>query len=436
MKPNERQELESLMASDPLLQGLADQEMIKQKKERKKSYQERARIRSVDERAALNEFFASNPELNALNPGLGQIDAPKEQEPHFSQAKNILQPIIQPARLEVYKASDLKKMDLKPPECAIDGLLPAGLAILAAPPKTGKSWLCIDIACAVATGESFWGYRTQQGTVLYLDLESKQYRVKDRFEKMRIDPPEALSIAHDANRIDTGLIEQLKEWIDHADKPRLIIIDTFGRIKGSGKRGENSYDADTRILGPLQKLATDRGLAVLLVTHLRKAGAVSADDPFERITGSNGQFGVADTAWMISGKRSGEEKQFLITSRDFGSGEHTIVFNKELFRWQMLGDSSQLTEQRKIDEYRGNLLAITIRTIIKERGGSFSMRAGELITEMANRHGDTQGITSVGMRKKLRVISPFMLKYDGIVYHEPSSASRRYEFALRDNSFI
>ncbi len=49
----------------------------------------------------------------------------------------------------------------------VDGLLPQGLAILASPPKYGKSWLALDLCISVALGEPFFGLKTEPCDTLY-----------------------------------------------------------------------------------------------------------------------------------------------------------------------------------------------------------------------------------------------------------------------------
>ena len=57
--------------------------------------------------------------------------------------------------LKIISAADLQQATLEPPAFVVDTLLPCGLCVLAAPPKTGKSWLCLALADAVAKGEPF-----------------------------------------------------------------------------------------------------------------------------------------------------------------------------------------------------------------------------------------------------------------------------------------
>ena len=115
--------------------------------------------------------------------------------------------------LAVVTSADLNgKMYARPP-FIVDGFLCAGLTLLAAPPKTGKSFLALDLACCVAEGKPFWGFSTVQGDVLYCDLEGTEWRTQERFpavgRKSKQDCPASLSLAYKAAPVDAGLIGQL-----------------------------------------------------------------------------------------------------------------------------------------------------------------------------------------------------------------------------------
>jgi hypothetical protein len=69
----------------------------------------------------------------------------------------------------------------------IEDLVPGGLAILAAKPKLGKSWLMLDTAVAVAQGGEVLGKTTAKGDVLYSALEDSLRRLKDRMKKVAPD---------------------------------------------------------------------------------------------------------------------------------------------------------------------------------------------------------------------------------------------------------
>lgn len=248
-------------------------------------------------------------------------DAPKEIRP-----------------LVTYKASDLYGVRLDRPPVIINGMVPAGLTILAGAPKRGKSWLALKMAVSVAAGEPFFGQQTEKGDVLYLDLESRQYRVQDRLSKIIAGrAPELLQISHESDRLGAGLAEQLEMWCMTVSHPVLIIIDTLGRVKGGSRRGENAYEGDTRILGDLQKFAMAHKLAIVCVHHLRKSSAMD-DDYFERISGSMGLTGACDSVMVLAGKRGEPESILNISGRDFEQTELTIGFDGG--RWSLLSTDS------------------------------------------------------------------------------------------------
>ena len=55
---------------------------------------------------------------------------------------------------QTFTATDLMALELPNPRPAVQGLIPEGLTLLAGKPKTGKSWLALQIALAVAADET------------------------------------------------------------------------------------------------------------------------------------------------------------------------------------------------------------------------------------------------------------------------------------------
>lgn len=250
-------------------------------------------------------------------------------------------------KLQVYHAADLYGKTVERPPVIVQGMIPAGLTVLAGAPKRGKSWLALMLALCVAAGEPFLGAETTQGDVLYMDLESRQYRVKDRLGKLIPGrAPESLYITHESDRLEAGLVEQLGMWCEDVEHPVLIIIDTMGRVKGGSRRGENAYEGDTRILGDLQRFALQRNLAIVCVHHLKKDPGGNVDY-FERVSGSMGITGACDSVVVLQGKRGDENSTLSISSRDFESSELIIGFKDG--RWSLRSTNSE--EWRAQEEY-------------------------------------------------------------------------------------
>ena len=243
--------------------------------------------------------------------------------------------------IETYQAQSLEGAEINKPSMVVDNLLPAGLTVLAGAPKLGKSWLALQLCCCVANQELFLGRQTIQGGVLYLDLEGSKARLQDRLSQLDYGFPEYLSVAHKAPRTDGGeLVKALMEWYERCNAyPRLIVIDTVARIKGTGQRGKNAYEADSDIFGALQSFALENQLAIVCITHLKKNDRFSGseDDWLERISGSMGLSGVADNIWALFRKR-GENTAYLRTSaRDIDAGDMVLKFNNGL--WEFVSNN-------------------------------------------------------------------------------------------------
>lgn len=239
--------------------------------------------------------------------------------------------------LDTYTADSLKDKEIYRPTMTVEGLLPVGLTTLAGSPKLGKSWLALNLCCCVAKQEPFLGRQTYEGSVLYLDLEGSPFRTQERLTQLGMGFPEFLKIAHEAPRLDEGLLDALEEWVCYCSAiPRLIVIDTVTKIRGRAKRGVNAYDLDSGMFAPLQKFALDNELSIVVITHLKKEFFGTSDDWLERITGSMGLSGVSDNVWGLFRKR-GENKAYLRTSaRDVNAGDFVISFDNG--KWLFLSD--------------------------------------------------------------------------------------------------
>lgn len=341
--------------------------------------------------------------------------------------------------LAVVTAAELNSKEYTRPPFIVDGFLCAGLTMLAAPAKTGKSYLALELACRIAEGTPFWGFSTTQGDVLYCDLEGSKSRTQERLpvvgRKSKLDCPEALTMAYKCARIDDGLIGQLNGWIASAKNPRLIILDTLIHIKGRVARGEDAYTADTRFMKPLHDLAIDKGIAILVITHTRKANGFVLDDPFDAVIGSTAQYGNADAGWLISGKRDDNKKQFTAVGRDF----EPVSFEIEKIdgRWIFNGTTEAVQKQTQRDEYNHDAVVAFIRQQLPKCGGRWTCTAQEFINEAARTTGEYFATDATRMSKKLRDLAPQLLKYDGIVLRLPDGSGRRgREFTFEQMPFV
>ncbi len=68
--------------------------------------------------------------------------------------------IVKP--LETVGGEELLEMQLPSKEFIIEGLLPKGLAMIVGAIKIGKSFLSLQVALAVSSGEMLWSFPTNK----------------------------------------------------------------------------------------------------------------------------------------------------------------------------------------------------------------------------------------------------------------------------------
>lgn len=220
-----------------------------------------------------------------------EIPLPGDEPPKKKKSKKGPRPI--------YKAADLMKEHFEPPRVIVgvgsdEPMLVEGTCILSAKPKLGKSWFVLDMCIAVSRGEEFLGYQTEKCSTLYLDLETSKQLQQSRIRKALAgrDVPDNFYIGNEADTLDDGFIEQIEHYLSVDPKIGLVVIDVFQIIRSRAiSFKEQEYDHAYRDITPLNKLAQDRHIAIILVCHDRKM--VDPDDPFSNILGSTGLQGAA-----------------------------------------------------------------------------------------------------------------------------------------------
>lgn len=236
-----------------------------------------------------------------------------------------------------YSVPDLTEEERKPPEFIVDGMIPVGMTFFSGAPKTRKSFFALQIAIAVANGSKFFGFDTRQCDVCYLDLEGSKSRISSRTQRMTNAIPSNVFVTNRVQeRLSNGLTKKLQAL--HRQRPsiRLIIIDTYSRARGSPKAfGLNAYDADVQFLEPIQQMALEENIAILFVHHDKK-GAGFASDSFERLSGTMGISGSADSVLNLiaDGKRFEGKAKLEYTPRDARGGELDLVFDECFMEWQ------------------------------------------------------------------------------------------------------
>lgn len=293
--------------------------------------------------------------------------------------------------LNFVNAAELAKASLPEIYYSIEGLIPEGETILAAPPKTGKSWMVLQMALAVATGKPFLGFDTNKSDVLYFALEDG-----DKFEQERMlklcsadnVPHNFHYVFQDVVNLDHGFIEQLEQARSKLPNIRLIIIDTLKLVKGNQKKNETAYDCDYRTGRLLKSWADKYGIALLVVTHTTKL--IHPDDALANVSGTNGVTGAADAVMVIAKeKRTSTDAVLAVDGRRVRQSEHEIKIDWDKCQWQYVGladpeERERRQRERELEVFRNSSAYKAIMLLAEQNVNGWKGKARKLIDDASD----------------------------------------------------
>ena len=260
----------------------------------------------------LRERFGSKQELVIVadndESGTGQTCADKAALK--SNAKVILPPVLGDAndyrqsghdllsllmpsepRFKLLTAQDLEQFE--PISWLIKGVMPTkGLTQIYGPSKAGKSFLAFDMACAVAEGRQWFGYKVKATDVVYVALEGESgYRLRaEAWKKQHNRPlPERLMLVMQPFKINQK--QDLMDLSYVLPSGGLVIIDTQNRAAPDANEND-SKDMGMIIEGAKYLQDSCQGM-IALVAH-------SGKDASKGPRGHSSQIPAVDCAIEVS----------------------------------------------------------------------------------------------------------------------------------------
>lgn len=227
-------------------------------------------------------------------------------------------------------------VEFPPPKWAVPGVICEGVNLLAGPPKVGKSWLSLGLGLSIAAGSPAFGtVGTEAGPVLYLALEDTARRLQSRMRKMLAGEaaPHNLTLATECPPLSQGGDNAIAGWLDRNPGARMVVIDVLAKVRGSEPGEGNQYAADYAAIGRIKRIADQYGIAVVVVTHVRKA---AADDFLATVSGTNGIAGAADAVLVLQRGRNNADGVLHVTGRDVEENDYALSFDGERGAWKML----------------------------------------------------------------------------------------------------
>lgn len=322
---------------------------------------------------------------------------------------------------------ELQNRQLPPIIYYVDSLIPQGLTLICSLPKIGKSWMALDMGISIASGMPIMGFKTHQAGVLYLALEDSENRLQDRTNKI-LDgkkAPKDFIYSIRCDDLDNGLIDELEEIKKKEPQVKVIIIDTLQKVR-SLYRGNNNYGNDYKELSKLKEFADKYSMSIILIHHLKKG---HEGDVFEKVSGTNGITGTADTTIVLEKEdRANEETILSVVGRDVEFQKYVIRFNKETFKWHKISTYEEMQDELEKEDYYNNPVVQIILSKVKENNGMWKTTCKELEEELFNNYSNI--IDTTINQKRLSSLKKRLLKYDGITYfmYGPKAGKRDLVF--------
>jgi biotin operon repressor len=260
----------------------------------------------------------------------------------------------QPARKTAWTAAEILTTSFPEPRWTIPGLIPEGLVSLAGRPKLGKSWLALQVACAVGTGGKALGRDVTAGQVLYLALEDSPRRLQKRMRLQHWPATAAVDFYTEWPDLATPAgLDPLRAAVE-ARGYTLVIIDTLSR---AATFDQLDPTISTRVMAGLQRLAIDRGLTVLVIDHHRKRNGFEAN-VIDDVLGATGKAAVLDAALGLYREHGKREAELVVTGRDLEDTELALEWDGTTCTWQALG----LAGEVKAKTRNAEILAVLRRS--------------------------------------------------------------------------
>lgn len=332
--------------------------------------------------------------------------------------------IIEPAEksAEIWKPpeeisfAELEKKDIPPIKWVVQDLIPEGVGMIAAPPKSYKSYMMLHLGMCVAMGTPFFGRQTTRAPVLYYDLESTERRAKVRAEQIGMGFPDNFFLipgSKEVGRIGDGFAETLMYGLVKHEAS-LAIIDVFQAIRPPMKRTQTGYDRDYEDLAPLRDIAAKTHASIILVNHTVK---MKQENVFNQVSGSIGTFGALDTMMVIDREDPYKDEATLyVTGRDIEPQQLAIKWSP--YRWEYIGSAEDIEREKKFFAHDNNPITRTLRKLVSQGGGHWAGSASDLQTASQYLNGGRDHIY-----EDVRNIGAYI-------------SGHRFEFKLIDNFIV
>ena len=344
--------------------------------------------------------------------------------------------------IQFWQASDLSGKPVPDRKWLAADLIPSGtVTMLSGDGGTGKSFLALQLAVAVASSGTWLGRSVASGTSVMLSAEDDKDELHRRLAEVVKGGGLAFSAltklliciragkdallatvpAPSATLKPSRIYEQISDCMA-AHKPVLLVLDTLADLFPGN---ENDRAQARQFIGMLRQLAIEHRCAVLLLAHPSLAGINTG-------TGSSGSTGWNNSVRsrlylervVQNGYEANPDARVLRTMKaNYGrvGGEITLTWREGLF----VGDAAETQLERAAKGGKAERVFLKLLRLHAEQGRRVNANPGpSFAPKVFEQHPEGEAITKTAFRNAMEVL----LAKSRIGVGQTGPASRRISY--------
>lgn len=234
------------------------------------------------------------------------------------------------------------------------GIVPGSLVLVGGDPGIGKSTLLLQMALRLAESA---------GPVLYVSGEESERQIKMRATRLAQESPQDGKTARDDSRLPQALasdklllltetnLDAILEHV-HSLRPHLLVIDSIQTVYLQGLDSTAGSVSQVReCAARLQELAKTSGIAVFLIGHVTKEGAIAGPRVLEHIV---------DTVLQLEGDRYQNYRLLRAAKNRFGATSEVGVFEMTGAGMTEVNNPSEVFLAERMVNVPGSAIAVTM----------------------------------------------------------------------------
>src|SRR5512136_2077276 len=261
-----------------------------------------------------------------------------EQKPHPSERSVSGAPRTRPQRLTQVELGNLTRLPLEIKEFSRvlgGGIVPGSLTLVGGDPGIGKSTLLMQLAASMATPGC---------SVLYVSGEESVQQLKMRADRLGMSTDQLFLVTETDLDVILGHINEIQ--------PRVVVVDSIQTMYLEELTSAAGSISQVReCAARLQHLSKSSGVAVFLVGHVTKTGAIAGPKVLEHIV---------DTVLYLEGERYHTYRLLRSVKNRFGATSEVGVFEMRGDGMVEVANPSEAFLAERLVAAPGSSIAITM----------------------------------------------------------------------------